>query len=108
MRDTPLIVYVTCPNHDTAQHIASQLVEQRCAACVNIVPGLVSIYRWQERIETSDELLLMIKTTESAFTRLQATVLALHPDELPEIVAVPIAQGLPGYLDWVKRETKSQ
>lgn len=105
MQDSTLIVYVTCPDRTTAKHIANELVAQRCAACVNIVPGLVSIYRWQGKIASDDELLLMIKTTGSAFERLQATVLALHPNELPEIVAVPVIQGLPAYVGWVNEET---
>lgn len=105
MQNTPLIAYVTCPDREIAQHIASELVTQRHAACVNIIPGLVSVYRWQNKIESGEELLLMIKTTESAFERLKPAVLALHPDELPEIVTVPIVHGLPGYLDWVAEET---
>ena len=100
-----LVAYVTCPNREIADQIAGQLVEQRHAACVNIIPGLVSVYRWQNKIETAEEVLLMIKTTEDAFTGLRDAVLALHPDELPEIVAVPINTGLPGYLSWVAQET---
>jgi len=105
MSKKPLIAYVTCPDQEIAGQIARQLVAQRHAACVNMLPGLVSTYRWQNKIETDTETLLMIKTTDSAFPDLQDAVLALHPDELPEIIAVPISMGLPGYLSWVAQET---
>lgn len=105
MSDPVLIAYVTCPQAKIARQIAALLVENNHAACVNIVPNLVSVYRWDNKIQTDDETLLMIKTTEHAFAGLRDAVLAAHPDELPEIIAVPVAHGLPGYLDWVQQET---
>ncbi len=105
MPNQVLMTYVTCPDKTIAGQIARDLVEKHHAACVNIVPNLVSVYRWDNKIETDDEVLLMIKTTETAFPGLRDAVLAAHPDELPEIIAVPVTQGLPGYLSWVQEET---
>lgn len=101
----PLVTLTTCPARDVAERIASALVEERHAACVNIIPGLTSVYRWQGRIERDAELLLVAKTTRAAYPGLERTVLRLHPDELPEIVAVPVQGGLAGYLDWVSEQT---
>lgn len=100
------LTYVTCPDTATAEEIASQLIAEHEAACVNIVPGLRSVYRWQGRVETDEEVLLLIKTTEARFTAVRERVMQLHPDELPEVIAVPVVQGLAGYLDWVRSETR--
>lgn len=100
-----IVTLTTCPTRDVAERLADALVEGRHAACVNIIPGLTSVYRWQGRIEHDEELLLVAKTTGDAYPGLERTVLALHPDELPEIVAVPVQGGLAGYLQWVSEET---
>ncbi|MDO4708736.1 MAG: divalent-cation tolerance protein CutA [Pseudomonadota bacterium] len=100
-----LVCFNTCPTHASAEQIASTLVEERLAACVNIVPGLTSIYRWQGRIARDTEWLLIIKTRSEKLDALRARLLALHPYELPELVAVQAADGLPAYLDWVRAET---
>lgn len=100
-----LIVLSTCPDRGTADGIADALVAGRHAACVNIVPGLTSVYRWQGKVHHDTELLLVIKTTEAAYPGLEAEVRRLHPDELPELVAVPLQGGLAGYLDWMTQET---
>lgn len=105
MADDILIAYVTCPDADTAEAIASDLIEHREAACVNIVPNLRSVYRWEGRVEIDDELLLLIKTTSTGVEHVRDRVLRLHPDELPEVIAVPVTHGLPDYLDWVRNET---
>jgi periplasmic divalent cation tolerance protein len=97
-----LLVYCTCPDHEAAVRLANFLVDEALAACINIVPGLTSIYRWQGKRETGTEELLMIKTTREGYPALQARIETLHPYELPEVIAVPIQAGLPGYLDWVK------
>lgn len=104
MSEKPLIAYVTCPTREVANQIAYDLVEKHYAACVNIIPGLVSTYRWNNEIHQDAEWLLMIKTTPAAFNRLQAAVVARHPDELPEVIAVEICRGLPGYLQWIDQE----
>ncbi|RMD70190.1 MAG: divalent-cation tolerance protein CutA [Gammaproteobacteria bacterium] len=100
-----LLVFNTCPDEDTARRIARTLVEQRLAACVNILPGLSSIYAWKGDIEEGEECLLLIKTREEAYGALEKTLQSLHPYELPEIVAVPIAKGLPPYLQWIQEST---
>ncbi len=101
----PLLVYCTCPDHDTALRIAQALVERQLAACVNLVPGLTSVYRWQGHTETASEVLLLIKTRQAVYPELEAALLALHPYELPEIIAVPIEAGLPAYLSWIETGT---
>lgn len=101
-----LIVLTNLPDVESADRLARQLVEQRAAACVNRLAPCVSTYRWQGEIETAAETPLLIKTTRSAYPSLEQAIRAAHPYELPEIVAVPVSQGLPAYLDWVGQETK--
>jgi Uncharacterized protein involved in tolerance to divalent cations len=102
MSDAPatLIVQVSCPP-EAASAIAGSLVERRLAACVGALPGLQSTYRWQNRIECSAETLLLIKTTAAAYPALEAAIRALHPYELPEILAVPVTAAPPAYLHWI-------
>src|SRR5699024_5179154 len=99
------LVYVTCPDDTIARRIATRPVEERSAACVNIVPALESVYRWQGEVETASESLLIIKTRKTCLQRIQACLDEVHPDELPELVAVPIQGGTTRYLDWVLHET---
>ncbi|HLA75862.1 MAG TPA: divalent-cation tolerance protein CutA [Gammaproteobacteria bacterium] len=98
------VVFCTCPDSDTANLIATTLVDRELAACVNILPGVRSIYRWQNKRETSDELLLIIKSLIEVYPALQASILEVHPYELPEIIALPIAAGLPAYLNWMDEQ----
>jgi periplasmic divalent cation tolerance protein len=100
-----LLCLATCPDAETAARIARVLVEERLAACVNRVPGITSTYRWQGQIHEDAEVLLLIKTTHARFEALRARLVELHPYELPELVAVGIADGLPAYLDWLAHET---
>lgn len=95
------LVLCTCPDHATAQGIAAHLVDKGLAACVNILPGLESVYRWQGRRESAQEHLLLIKTTHSVYPQLQQAIIQQHPYELPEVIAVPINSGLSGYLKWI-------
>lgn len=95
------IVLCTCPDLESAKTIADSVVEQRLAACVSILPGVMSVYRWQGGLETNDELLLLIKSQRATYKRLEQAILTLHPYELPEIIAVSIATGLSPYLDWI-------
>jgi periplasmic divalent cation tolerance protein len=97
-----VLVYCTCPDAETAQRIARALVEQRLAACVNVVPGLRSIYRWQGAIQDDAECLLLVKTRAARVTALTEAIRGLHPYELPEVIAVPVVAGLAPYLDWVR------
>ncbi|MDR5683132.1 MAG: divalent-cation tolerance protein CutA [Armatimonadota bacterium] len=96
-----LVCLITASTPDEASRIARALVEERLAACVNVVPGIRSVYRWREAIEEADELLLVAKTTAASFERLRERVLALHSYEVPEIVALPIESGHPDYLMWM-------
>ena len=95
------IVLCTVPDRETAERIATTLVTERLAACVNIIPAMTSVYRWQDKVETAAELLLVIKSAAGFQQALQGKIMALHPYELPEIIAVSIKDGLPGYLDWL-------
>lgn len=106
MRMPALICFCACPDRATAERIATTLVEERLAACVNILPGMRSVYRWEGRVEAVDEVLLLVKTSAGAYPVLQARLTALHPYELPELLAVEPAAGLPAYLDWVAAETR--
>jgi periplasmic divalent cation tolerance protein len=99
-----LLCLTTCPDLDTAQRIADALVEERLAACVNLLPGMQSTYRWQGKVEHAAEVLLLAKTTRVRMPALQERIVALHPYELPEVLAVE-AGGLPAYLQWIARET---
>ncbi len=101
-----LICLTTCPDHDAADRIASALVDERLAACVNIVPGIHSTYRWQGEVIRGKEWLLVIKTTRDRMDALRARLPELHPYELPELLAVEPTDGLPAYLDWVRAETR--
>ena len=103
-----LVCLCTCPDPNTAARIADTLVAERLAACVNLLPGLRSVYRWQEKVEHADEMLLLIKTTADRLQALQQRILALHPYELPEVIAVEAAGGLPAYLDWVAQQTREE
>ena len=102
------LVFCTCPDSDTAARIAEALVEARLAACVNQVPGLRSVYRWQGRVERADEVLLVIKTTADRLQTVQQRIVALHPYELPEVIAVEVAGGLSAYLDWIAEQTREE
>lgn len=101
-----LICLSTCPDAASAERIATVLVEERLAACVNILPGLRSVYRWQDQIEAANEVLLLIKTSAETYPALQVRLTALHPYELPELLAVEAATGLPAYLEWVAEQTR--
>ena len=103
-----IVCYCTCPDADSATHIAESLVEKRLAACVNIVPGLRSVYRWQGGIERAEEVLLMIKTTSARLDSLQRHIDALHPYELPELIAVEVVGGSPAYLDWIHQQSREE
>jgi len=103
-----LLVLCTCPDQATAQNIAGQLVDRALAACVNILPGLTSVYQWQGKRETTQEHLLLIKTADTVYPALEQAITELHPYELPEVIAVPIAQGLNGYLQWIEQQTATK
>ncbi|MGZ5006407.1 MAG: divalent-cation tolerance protein CutA [Methylobacter sp.] len=95
------IIFCTCPDKNTAETIARLLVTNSEAACVNILPGITSIYAWQGQIESAEEHLLLIKAHKDRYQAIEATIRSHHPYELPEIIAVPIEHGLPEYLKWI-------
>ena len=100
------IVLVTVPDAETAKKIARALVEERLAACVNVVPGLTSVYRWEGEVREDAELLLVAKTTDDALEELGERVRALHPYSVPEILAIEADRGFERYLAWVKENVK--
>lgn len=106
MTSEVLLVFCTCPDEDTGARIAEALVADRLAACVNLLPGLTSVYLWQDELEQDKETLLLIKTTSTRFDALSERLRELHPYELPEIIATPVSKGLPEYLRWVSTCTK--
>jgi periplasmic divalent cation tolerance protein len=108
METTCQIVFTTCPDATVAENLARALVDEGLAACTNILPGLRSIYRWQGKTETADEVLVLIKTTATHYRDVEQRILALHPYELPEIITVPVLNGLAPYLAWLENpERKS-
>lgn len=99
------LVYVTTPDRDVARAIATTVVEEGLAACANILPGMESVYRWQGKVERADESVLILKCRADGFGALAARVRELHPYEVPCIIALPVATGLPGYLAWLAAES---
>ncbi len=103
-----LLIFTNLPDAASAQTLATMLVAERLAACVNVLAPCRSVYRWQGAIESAQEVPLLIKTTTARYAELEAAIRTAHPYELPEIIAVPIAHGLPDYLNWVVTETRSE
>lgn len=101
MPNTAGIILCTCPDKHSAEKIAHLLIADNLAACVNIVPGITSIYKWKGQIESAQEHLLLIKSNVSNYPLLETAIKAHHPYELPEIIAIPIVNGLPEYLNWI-------
>lgn len=102
-----LVVLVACPTRAVARRVAATLVEARLAACVNVLPGIESTFRWQSKVDRCREMLLVIKTTARRFPQLRAAVRKLHPYDVPEIIALPIVAGHAPYLRWVRSTTSS-
>jgi periplasmic divalent cation tolerance protein len=96
------IVFCTVPDTETGQRIARHLVEYRLAACVNLLPGIESIYQWKGEIQQDSEVLLMIKSRSADYDAMETAIRTLHPYELPEIIAVRLSNGLADYLAWVR------
>jgi periplasmic divalent cation tolerance protein len=100
-----LLVMSTLPDLAVAQQLARTLIERRLAACVSVLAPCTSVYRWRGTVEQAAEVPVLIKTTAGRYAELESALRVLHPYELPEIIAVPVTHGLPGYLDWVAAET---
>jgi len=95
------VIYCTCPNNEVANTISKVLVQNKLAACVNILPNITSIYKWQGQLQRDQELLLLIKSRSDKFEELKQAIIKLHPYELPEIIAVSIDNAVPNYLNWI-------
>ena len=108
MSDKVILALSTCPDDASAKRIGAALVTERLAACVNRVPGLQSLYFWDGGLRDDAEILLIIKTTTGRITELEARLKALHPYELPEFVAVPVAGGNERYFEWVRQGVARQ
>ncbi|MFV2060219.1 MAG: divalent-cation tolerance protein CutA [Gammaproteobacteria bacterium] len=95
------VIYCTCPNNEVANTISKVLVENKLAACVNILPNITSIYRWQGELQRDQEQLLLIKSRSDKFEDIKQAIIKYHPYELPEIIAVSIDNAVPNYLNWI-------
>ena len=104
-----IVVLITVPSLEVGERIAARLLEKNLAACVNILPGVTSIYAWKGAVQKDQELLLVVKTRAELFhDRLVPAVKAVHPYEVPEIIALPLVLGSPNYLDWIAAETQPE
>ena len=99
-----IVVLSTCASPEEASQIARALVEKRLAACVNMLPGVRSIYRWKEAVEDEAEILLVIKTSRGLFNQLRIELERMHSYEVPEVIAIPVVEGSERYLAWMDRE----
>lgn len=97
-----LLVLNTCPGSITAKNLANDLVARRLAACVQVIPAVQSFFRWVGKVDNTEEYLVLIKTTTERYQEVEDRIRAMHPYELPEIIAVPISTGLAGYLSWIE------
>jgi len=102
-----IVVLSTCDSHEQAARLARHLVEQRMAACVNILPQARSFYRWHEKVEDSDEWVLVIKSRRDLFLALRSEIEKMHNYEVPEIIALPVVDGSEAYLGWIEHELKA-
>ncbi|MBK1734377.1 divalent-cation tolerance protein CutA [Halorhodospira abdelmalekii] len=100
------VVLCTCPDQETARRLAGGAVEASLAACVNIVSGISSVFYWEGAVQEEAEWLLVIKTSDVAYSELESYLQANHPYDLPEIIACPIEKGLSGFLEWISAETR--
>jgi periplasmic divalent cation tolerance protein len=105
MTDDQIVALVTCPV-ELAEGFAQKLVEDQLAACINIVPRIVSVYRWQGAVETDDEALMIIKTARSRIEAIEQCLTEIHPNEVFDLITVPINGGAQNYLDWITAETQ--
>ncbi|HWE24226.1 MAG TPA: divalent-cation tolerance protein CutA [Myxococcales bacterium] len=101
-----LLVFTTLPSADKAAEIAKMLVQEKLVACVNVLPAVRSIYRWQGKLHDENEVLVLMKTRAEHLERLKLRLLEVHPYEVPEVLAVPVESGYQPYLDWIAGETK--
>ena len=105
-KDTPILVYATFPSLEVAERIGGRLVDDGLAACVNILPGMVSIYVWQEQRQRDTECAMIIKSRSSLADRIVDTVRNLHPYDNPALVVLDVAGGSPPFLEWIVGQTE--
>ncbi len=103
-----IVVLITAPSEEEAAKIARALIEERLAACANIVKNIRSVYRWEGKIEDDPEVLMVVKTREALFDALEKRVMELHSYSVPEVIALPIVRGSEAYLKWLEEETEGQ
>ena len=106
MENKYLVVFITTPSTKIGEQIAEKLVAEKLAACVNILPEMMSIYIWKGEICNDSEVLLIVKTRADLFEALSATVQTLHPYEVPEVLAIPVSTGSDDYLSWIRQVTQ--
>lgn len=106
MAESHIIILVTTPDMDVAQRLARTLVSSKRAACVNILPGMTSLYWWHDKLTEDKEVLLLVKTRAELFDEIAGMVKGAHPYQVPEIIALPIVAGSPEYLNWINETTK--
>ena len=102
-----IVVITTCNSQEQGAQLARHLIEHRLAACVNILPGARSFYRWKGEIEQAEEVVLMIKSRRDIFAKLREAIAHLHSYEIPEVIALPVVDGSEAYLSWLDREIAS-
>lgn len=104
-REKVIVILMTAPDAAAGAQIARALLEERLIACANVVPAIRSLYRWEGRVEDSEESLVVMKSTAGVVDAIAARVRQLHPYDVPEVVATEVVAGLEPYLDWVREET---
>ena len=107
MSETVYVVLVTVPDRETGERLATTLVEERLAACVNVIEGVTSIYRWKGAVENASEVLLVVKTRADRCEALRERVVSLHPYDVPEVVSLQVSHGHLPYLEWVREESRT-
>ena len=101
-----VVILVTCPDMKSAERVSAYLLNKRLAACVNIVPGLHSLFWWRKKKHAAKEVLLLVKTRQKLIRKITRAVKEVHPYSVPEIIALPIVGGSKAYTDWIKEETE--
>jgi periplasmic divalent cation tolerance protein len=105
MEEQAIVILITAPSPEVGRKIAELLVGEKLAACVNLLPGIESVYTWQGQTQHDSEVLLLVKTRQSLFATLESAVKGIHPYEVPEIIALPVQWGSTSYLDWIREMT---
>jgi periplasmic divalent cation tolerance protein len=108
LESSVVAVLTTAPTAEVAERIGTALVEEKLAACANLVPGVSSVFRWEGKVSREAEVLVLLKTTAARLNELRRRLVELHPYEVPEMIALDVREGHPPYLEWVRREVKAE